>query len=182
MSQKVLIVDDEQTLRSALFRVFSRRNYDVITTCNIRETESFINSNSELQLAIVDVKLPDGDGLELIAKLRKKYSNIPVIVITGFSSIDVAVKAIKMGAFHFVTKPFNIEELVSITNKALSHKKLVIENTELKSQLKNRYRFNHIIGKSEPIQNVLTMIEKVADTNSTVLISGGKRNRQGTDC
>ena len=172
MSQKILIVDDEQTLRSALFRVFSRRNYNVITTCNIRESESFINSNSELQLAIVDVKLPDGDGLELVTKLRKKYFNLPVIVLTGFSSVNTAVRAIKMGAFHFVTKPFNIEELISITNKALSHKKLVVENNELKSQLKNKYRFNHIVGKSEPIRRVLAMIERVADTNSTVLISG----------
>ena len=172
MSQNILIVDDEQTLRSALFRVFSRRNYNVNTTCNIRESESFINSNSELQLAIIDVKLPDGNGLELIAKLRKKYFNIPVIVLTGLSGVDIAVKAIKMGAFHFITKPFNVEELISITNKALSHKKLVVENSKLKSQLKDRYRFSHIIGKSEPIQRVLAMIEKVADTNSTVLISG----------
>ena len=121
---------------------------------------------------MLTVKLPDGNGLELVSKIRKKYSNIPVIVLTGFASVDVAVKAIKMGAFHFITKPFNVEELISITNKALSHKKLVVENGELKIQLKNRYRFNHIIGKSDSIQNVLTMIEKVADTNSTVLISG----------
>ncbi len=172
MSQKVLIVDDEQALRSALFRVFSRRNYDVITTCSLRETESFVNSNSELHLAIVDMKLPDGNGLELITRLRKKYFNLPVIVLTGFASVDIAVKAIKMGAFHFITKPFNLEELVSITSKALSHKKLATENSELKSRLKNRYRFKNIIGKSEPIQNVLAMIEKVADTDSTVLISG----------
>ena len=173
MSQaKILVVDDEQTLRAALFRIFSRRNYQVITTGNIREAESVITTNSELELAIVDVKLPDGDGIELLSTLKQKYNNIPVIVLTGFASIDVAVKATKMGAFHFMTKPFNIEELVSIVEKALSHKKLVFENTELKSQLETKYQFDNIVGQSAPIRNVLGMIEKVADTDSTILISG----------
>lgn len=169
---KILVVDDEQTLRSALFRIFSRRNYQVITTGNIREAESVITSNSELELAIVDVKLPDGDGIELLSTLKQKYNNIPIIVLTGFASIDVAVKATRMGAFHFMTKPFNIEELVSIVDKALSHKKLVFENSELKSRLQSRYQFDNIIGKSLPIQNVLSMIEKVADTDSTILVTG----------
>ncbi len=169
---KILVVDDEQTLRAALFRIFSRRDYQVITTGNIREAESVITSNSELELAIVDVKLPDGDGIDLLATLKQKFNNIPVIVLTGFGSIDVAVKATKMGAFHFMTKPFNIEELVSIAEKALSHKKLVFENTELKSKLESKYRFDNIIGQSQPIKNVLNMIEKVADTDSTILVSG----------
>ncbi len=169
---KILIVDDEQTLRAALFRIFSRKNYNVITTGTIREAESVITTNSELELAIVDVKLPDGDGIELLTTLKQKYNNIPVIVLTGFASIDVAVKATKMGAFHFMTKPFNIEELVSIADKALSHKKLLSENSTLKNQLQNRYQFDNIIGKSQPILNVLNMIEKVADTDSTILITG----------
>ncbi len=173
MSQaKILVVDDEQTLRAALFRIFSRRNYQVITTGNIREAESVITANSELELAIVDVKLPDGDGIELLSTLKQKYNDIPVIVLTGFASIDVAVKATKKGAFHFMTKPFNIEELVSIAEKALSHKKLVFENSELKNQLQSKYRFDNIVGQSKPIQNVLTMIEKVADTDSTILVTG----------
>ncbi len=173
MSQaKILVVDDEQTLRAALFRIFSRRDYQVITTGNIKEAESVITTNSELELAIVDVRLPDGDGIDLLATLKQKYNNIPVIVLTGFASIDVAVKATKMGAFHFMTKPFNIEELVSIAEKALSHKKLVFENTELKSRLESKYRFDNIIGQSQPIRNVLNMIEKVADTDSTILVSG----------
>lgn len=169
---KILVVDDEQTLRAALFRIFSRRNYQVITTGNIREAESVITTNSELELAIVDVKLPDGDGIELLSTLKQKYNNIPVIVLTGFASIDVAVKATRLGAFHFMTKPFNIEELVSIVDKALSHKKLVFENTELKTQLESKYKFDNIIGKSAPIRNVLGMIEKVADTDSTILVTG----------
>jgi DNA-binding NtrC family response regulator len=173
MSQaKILVVDDEQTLRAALFRIFSRRNYQVITTGSIREAESVVTANSELELAIVDVKLPDGDGIELLSTLKQKYNNIPVIVLTGFASIDVAVKATKKGAFHFMTKPFNIEELVSIAEKALSHKKLIYENSELKNQLQSRYRFDNIVGQSKPIQSVLSMIEKVADTDSTILITG----------
>ncbi|MEM7647050.1 MAG: sigma 54-interacting transcriptional regulator, partial [Pseudomonadota bacterium] len=169
---KILVVDDEQTLRAALFRIFSRRNYQTITTCNIKEAESVITTNSEMELAIVDVKLPDGDGIDLISTLKQKYGDIPIIVLTGFASIDVAVKATKMGAFHFMTKPFNIEELVSIVDKALSHKKLVFENSELKSQLQSKYKFDNIVGNSHPIRNVLEMIEKVADTDSTILVTG----------
>ena len=169
---KILVVDDEQTLRSALFRIFSRRSYQVITTANINEAEKVITSNSDLELAIVDVKLPDGDGIDLLSTLRQKYNDIPVIVLTGFASIEVAVQATKMGAYHFMTKPFNIEELVSLAEKALSHKKLVSENSELKNQLQSRYKFNNIIGQSDGIQNVLSMVEKVADTDSTILVTG----------
>ena len=78
MSSKILVVDDEQTLRSALFRIFSRRNYQVITTANLNEAEKVITSNSDLELAIVDVKLPDGDGIDLITTLKQKYNDIPV--------------------------------------------------------------------------------------------------------
>jgi len=169
---KILVVDDEQTLRAAMFRIFSRKEYNVITTGNVREAESVITSNSELDLAIVDVKLPDGSGIDLLATLRQKYNNIPVIVLTGFASIDVAVKATKLGAFHFMTKPFNIEELISIVEKALSHKMLVSENSSLKNKLQSKYQFDNIIGKSGPIEAVLNMIEKVADTDSTILVTG----------
>lgn len=169
---KILVVDDEQTLRAAMFRIFSRKEYNVITTANLREAESVITSNSELDLAIVDVKLPDGNGIDLLATLRQKYNNIPVIVLTGFASIDVAVKATKLGAFHFMTKPFNIEELISIVEKALSHKMLVSENSNLKNKLQSKYQFDNIIGKSSPIEAVLNMIEKVADTDSTILVTG----------
>ena len=169
---KILVVDDEEVLRSALFRIFSRRNYQVITTSNFKEAESVIQSSSDLDLALVDIKLPDGTGLDLLSTLKKKYSDIPVVVLTGFGSIETAVKATKMGAYHFMTKPFNIEEVVCICEKALSHKKLIFENNKLKKQLKNQYHFEKIIGQSESIQNVLSMVEKVADTDSTILITG----------
>lgn len=169
---KILVVDDEQTLRAALFRIFSRRNYQVVTTCNLKEAETVITSHSDLELAIVDVKLPDGDGTDLLKTLKQKYGNIPIIVLTGFACIDVAVKATKMGAFHFMTKPFNIEELISIVDKALSHNKLISENSDLKTQLQNKYQFNNIIGNSLPIRKTLDMIEKVADTDSTILVTG----------
>jgi len=170
--QKILIVDDEQTLRSALFRIFSRRGYQVITTSSIAEAERVITTTSDLELALVDVKLPDGDGIDLISTLKQKYNDIPVVVLTGFASIEVAVQATKRGAYHFMTKPFNIEELVMLAEKALSHKMLVAENSVLKTQLQSKYRFDNIIGQSQGIQNVLSMVEKVSDTNSTILVTG----------
>jgi len=171
-SKKILIVDDESSIRSALFRIYSRRGYNPLTATSIKEAEEIIVSSSQLDLAIVDVHLADGNGLSLLMTLKQKYQSLPIIVLTGTASIETAVQATRLGAYHFMTKPFSIEELVNISEKAFSHNLLVEENTELRSQLKGKYQFENIIGQSSAIINVLKMVEKVADTDSTVLITG----------
>lgn len=173
MSQiKVLVVDDDQTLRSALFRIFSRKGFHVITTATAKEAEHVITMEPVIDLVLLDIKLPDGDGIDILKLVKQKYDGTPVLVLTGFGSVDLAVEATKLGAYHFMTKPFNIEELTLLTDKALSHTRLISENEKLKNQLYSKYRFDNIIGQSDSIRKVLSLIEKVADSDSTILITG----------
>jgi DNA-binding NtrC family response regulator len=171
-AQRILIVDDESSLRTALFRVLDRQGFHVITANCKREAEALAASDQPLDLALVDLRLPDGDGIELMSKIKAAHPNCQVIILTGHGSIEVAVRATQSGAFHFVTKPFNMDELLSIVSRALSHKTLQQENHQLRSALHTRYRFDNIIGTSEEIHRVLGMVERVADSDSTVLITG----------
>jgi DNA-binding NtrC family response regulator len=171
-AQRILIVDDESSLRTALFRVLDRQGFQVITANSKREAEALANSDQPLDLALVDLRLPDGDGIELMQKLKIAHPAIQVIILTGHGSIELAVRATQHGAFHFVTKPFNMEELLSIVTRALSHKTLQQENHQLRSALHRKYRFDNIIGNSDEIRSVLGMIERVADSDSTVLVTG----------
>lgn len=169
---RALVVDDESSLRTALFRILDRQGFQAVTANSKREAESLMSSETAFDLAMIDLRLPDGDGLELMTKLKSQHPQCQVIILTGHGSIELAVKATQMGAFHFVTKPFNMEELVSIIEKAISHKSLQVENQTLRSALSRRYRFENIIGNSEEIRHVLGMVERVADSDSTVLVSG----------
>ena len=150
---RVLILDDESTLRTALFRTLDRKGYSVVTSQTIEEAKSYCLPDKIFDLAIVDVNLPDGDGLEFMTHLKAIYPAIQVIVLTGFATIESAVKATQMGAYHFLTKPFSIEELLSVTEKALDHKNLQQENIKLRHELTSKYGFSNIIGESEGIKN-----------------------------
>ena len=171
-SPRVLILDDESTLRTALFRVLDRKGLSVITAHKIEEAKTLCQTESGIDLAIVDLSLPDGDGLEFMTYLKNLYPQAEVIILTGHGSIETAIKATQKGAFHFVTKPFNLEELLSVIDKALTHKKLQQENHQLRTELNKKYRFEQIIGQSDAIKFALNIVEKVADTDSTVLITG----------
>ena len=171
-TSRILIVDDESSLRTALFRILDRQGFQVITANCKKEAEALASTDQPLDLAIVDLRLPDGDGIELMQHLKIAHPNIQVIVMTGHGSIELAVRATQNGAFHFVTKPFNMEELLSIVSRALSHKTLQQENHQLRSALHKKYRFDNIVGSSEEIRKVLSMVERVADSDSTVLVTG----------
>ncbi len=169
---RVLILDDESTLRTALFRTFDRKGYSVVTSQSIEEAKSYCTVDKNFDLAIVDVSLPDGDGLEFMTYLKSIYPGIQVIVLTGFATIESAVKATQKGAYHFLTKPFSIEELLSVSEKALDHKHLQKENLQLRQELTSKYGFTNIIGESEGIKNCLSLVERVADSDSTILVTG----------
>lgn len=169
---RILIVDDESSLRTALFRALDRKGLKILTAQKIEEAKIISQGDQGLDLAIVDLNLPDGDGIELMSYLKKSFTSCEVIILTGHGSIESAVRATQNGAFHFITKPFNLEELLSIVDKALSHKKLQQENRQLRSELQRKRGFEQIIGTSEGIQNCLRLVEKVSDSDSTVLITG----------
>lgn len=171
-SSRALIVDDESTLRTALFRALDRKGISVLSANRIEEAKLICQGDQQLDLALVDLNLPDGDGLELMSFLKTQFPNCQVIILTGHGSIETAVKATQGGAFHFVTKPFNMDEVLLLVEKALTHKKLQQENQQLRSELSRKRQFDQIIGKSEEIQSVLRLVERVSDSDSTVLVTG----------
>lgn len=172
LSQRILIVDDEASLRTALFRALDRKGYQVITASTRKEAETISQSEKPVDLALVDLRLPDGDGLELMSQLKQQHKQVQVIILTGFGSIETAVEATRRGAFHFITKPFNLDEVLTLVDRALTQSRLEQENKQLKSALHKKYHFDNIVGQSEAITGVLELIERVSDSDSTVLIQG----------
>ncbi len=170
--QRILIVDDEASLRTALFRSLDRKGYQVITSATYKEAETISQTDKPVDLALVDLRLPDGDGIELMQKLRSLHANIQVIILTGHASIETAVEATRKGAFHFVTKPCNLDEILTLVERALSHSQLAKENLQLRTALHSKYQFENIVGQSEAIMEVLGLIERVAQSDSTVLVTG----------
>jgi len=171
-SPRILIVDDESSLRTALFRVLDRKGLSVVTANRADEAKLLCQGDQAIDLALVDLNLPDGDGIELMTHLKNIHPACEVIILTGHGTIESAIRATQKGAFHFITKPFNMEELLSLTEKALTHKKLQQENQQLRTELHKKYQFDQIIGKSEGINAVLSLVERVSDSDSTVLVTG----------
>ena len=169
---RILIVDDDTSLRTALFRALDRKSYQVITANCFKEALQLGNSDRSLDLVVADLRLPDGDGIELIQELRKTNPGCQFIVLTGFGSIEAAIRATKSGAEHFITKPFELDELLNLIERSLSHKRLENENHHLKAALHKKYRFDNIIGQSDAISRVLELVERVSQSDSTVLITG----------
>jgi DNA-binding NtrC family response regulator len=171
-SPRILIVDDESTLRTALFRVLDKKGYSVVTANRAEEAKLLSQGGNPIDLALVDMNLPDGDGIDFMIELKQMMPDCEVIILTGHGTIESAVRATQKGAFHFITKPFNMDELISLTEKALTHKKLQQENNQLRTELNKKYQFDQIVGQSEQIKNVLSLVERVADSDSTVLVTG----------
>jgi DNA-binding NtrC family response regulator len=171
-AHRILVVEDESILRTTLFRALSRIGYQVLTAATRTEAQTLAKSDAPLDLAFIDLRLPDGNGMDLMAELMLIYPKINVIIITGYGTIDLAVQATRKGAFHFVTKPFNVDEILSLAEKALLNEKSRSENSALDSALHKKYLFENIVGQSSEIINVLRIIEKVAESEATVLITG----------
>jgi DNA-binding NtrC family response regulator len=171
-SSRILIVDDESSIRVALFRALEKRGHQILTASSLTEAETLAGAEQSLDLLLVDVRLPDGNGMELMERIQKNHPHCQAIVLTGFGTIQDAVEATKRGAFHYITKPFNIDELLTLVDKALEHKNLQTENKILRSALQEKYKFDNIIGQSPEITAVFDLIERVADSDSTILITG----------
>src|SRR5262249_32323181 len=121
---------------------------------------------------LVDLRLGDKNGLDLLRKIKKVQPEAVCIIITGYGTIDSAIDAVKAGAYHYLTKPFRLENLGNLLRQALDSRRGKQENQILKRQVHSRYGTKNIIGVSEPMQEIYSLIEKVADTDSTVLILG----------
>ncbi|MBC7741692.1 MAG: sigma-54-dependent Fis family transcriptional regulator [Bdellovibrionaceae bacterium] len=169
---RVLILDDESTLRTALFRLLDRKGFQVVTAQRIDEARSFMSPDKPFDIAIIDMNLPDGNGLDFVSEIKSQSPTTQVVVLTGFATIDSAIQATQKGAYHFLTKPFNVEELMGLLDKALSHRNLELENKQLRNELGSKYQFDQIIGESEGIKSCLSLVERVANSDSTILVMG----------
>lgn len=169
---RILVVDDDASLRTALFRALDRRGFQVITASTMKEALQLGQSERHLDLILSDLKLPDGDGIDLIQELKQANEGCQFIVLTGFGTIEAAIRATKSGAEHFITKPFELDELLNLVDRTLSHKKLETENIQLRAALHKKYRFDNIVGQSDAVLRVLELIERVSQSDSTVLITG----------
>jgi DNA-binding NtrC family response regulator len=169
--ETILIIDDEKSLLDLLTVVFKKEGY-AVKSAQTAARGFEILAKEEADLVITDIKMPGADGMDILRYARENLPDLPVILITAYGSIAQAVEALKAGALDYVVKPFDVEELKIIVGRGLASRRLKQENILLKRDLKDRYSFEQMIGKSRPMQEIYILIEKVGSTDSTVLITG----------
>jgi two-component system response regulator PilR (NtrC family) len=169
--EKILIIDDEKSILDLLNVVFEKEGYLVKTSLSATRAVELIG-NEDIDMIISDIKMPKMSGMELLRYVRKNRPDIPIVMITAYGTIKQAVEALKAGAMDYIVKPFDVEELKIIVAQGLEKKRLKEENLFLKKELKEKYDFENMIGKSRVMQEIYNLIEKVAGTDSTVLITG----------
>jgi two-component system NtrC family response regulator len=167
----ILIVDDEPNYLIVISELLKEEGFETITAGNGRQAVQYVKS-TDLDMVITDMKMPGMDGFALLEEIKIINANLPVIMITAFGEVEKAVQAMQSGAFTYLTKPFNNDALVANINKAIEHYNLARENTRLRNEMQDRYKFSNIIGKNQVMQQIYNLIEKVAPTDATVLISG----------
>jgi two-component system, NtrC family, response regulator len=167
----ILVVDDEPNYQVVLSELLREEGFEVYTASSGDEALKLARE-TDLDLIITDIRMPGMSGLELLKTIKTLNRDLPVIMITAFGEVEKAVEAMQAGAFNYLTKPFNNDELVVSIRKAVEHYALVRENTRLRGEMQTRYGFASIIGKNKRMQQIYTLIEKVAPTPATVLISG----------
>jgi DNA-binding NtrC family response regulator len=172
MSQlHVLIVDDDPAVRDVLQEALMQEEYNVSTAEDGAAAIQAVKE-SVVHIVITDFQLPDIDGLAIIDRLAKFDAKIIPIMMTGFGTIETAVRAMKSGAFDFITKPFDLEAVAVVVRRAAEVLRLRQENHLLRKAVRDQYRLEQMIGASEPIQHVMEFVQKVADSDSTVMIQG----------
>jgi DNA-binding NtrC family response regulator len=171
MSARILIADDEDIVIRSCLRILEADEFQVEAVQDGREALRKIEENP-YDVMILDIMMPKMDGLEVLRRVKETHPNVDVIMITGLSQIDTAVQAMKLGAFDYISKPFEPDELKLVVQRALERRRLLQENLTLKSELSSKYRFENIIGLSPQMQAVYRLIAQCAPTSSTVLITG----------
>ena len=170
-SHRILIVDDDPDIRETMTTLLTVNEY-VVTA--VADGPSAIEevSREKYNIVITDLMLPQMDGIEIIKNIKNIDADVQCIIITGYATVTTAVDAIKAGAFDYVMKPFNGTEILMLIKRVLEFQRLKVENVQLRRHLEGRYSYENMIGVSEGIKKVCSLIEKVAETDSTILILG----------
>ncbi len=173
MEQKVsiLVVDDEEIVRESLSSWLEEDGYEVVTAENgARALERL--PERDWTLLLVDLKMPGMDGIQLMEEVRKVRPDLVILIMTAFATVDTAVNAMKKGAYDYLVKPFNPEDLSLSIRKIVEHQKLVQENVFLRKELKKQYRLHDMISKNDEMMGIFDMVRTIAKSSSTVLIQG----------
>lgn len=169
--EKILVVDDEQSLRDVLSIMLKRAGYAVTSAMDGEEAIELLNKEI-FDLVITDLRMPKIDGMEVLKAVKSASPETVVLIITAFASADSAVEAMKQGAYDYLTKPFQVDEVQLIIRNALEKRRLTTENMLLKREMASQSSFAQLVGQSEAMQKVFDVVRKVADSKSNVLICG----------
>ena len=167
----ILVVEDEELMRSILRQLLEDSDYDVVTSDSAESALAAFAEN-DVAATLTDIKMSGMDGLQLLDQIKNIDPNAMVIVMTAYSSVDSAVAALRKGAYDYVTKPFVNEDLLQTIKNAIKQRELFRENRALRRELSRQYAFSEIVGKSDSLQRIFSLVQKVADTNANILIQG----------
>ena len=168
---RILVIDDEEAIRDSLETVLELERFRADTAADGASGLSALASHN-YDLVVLDLMLPDMSGMDVLERIREADPIIPVLLLTAYGTVENAVQAIRLGADDFLTKPWNNDKLILAIEQTIARRRLETENARLKRELRERYSFSNIVGKSEPMQEVFRLVGQVAPSRSTVLISG----------
>jgi len=171
MTARILIVDDEEIIRESLYYILEKEGHEVETAKDGLEALQKIEKQP-FDIVITDLEMPEVKGIELLEKVQQLTPEAFVLIITAYASIETAVAALRKGASDYIIKPLEFDDILFRINRLLEHRKLERENKLLRQELHHTYDFEQIIGKSPAMKNIFSMVEKVAKTGGTVLITG----------
>ena len=171
MKFTILIIDDEENIRNGLEANFQLEDYNVKSASNGKDGLELIKKG-DIDLVITDLRMDGVSGEEVVRHVATETPGIPVIVLTGHGSIDAAVQAMKLGAYDFLTKPLNLDQLNLIVKRALENRELSLKHSILKNELEQGASFDKMIGKSAEMQKLYQLVKKVAPSKASVLITG----------
>ncbi|MBN2738573.1 MAG: sigma-54-dependent Fis family transcriptional regulator [Spirochaetales bacterium] len=171
MKFTILVVDDEKNIREGLGKILELDDYSVFLAEDGAEALTILHAE-EIDLVVTDLKMPKFSGEKLLNRVNSDFPTVPVIILTGHGSIETAVNAMRDGAYDFLTKPVNIERFSLLVKRALSNRELVLQHRALQEELEKKRQFPEIIGKSEGMKKVFEVINQVAPTKASVLITG----------
>jgi len=172
-NNKIMIhlIDDEPIIHDVLGQLLQSEGYQVEISASGEEALSKL-PHQKFDLTLLDLLMPGMDGLEVLREIKRLEPEAVVIIITAYASVESALTAMKIGAYDYIQKPFKNDELLMTVSRALEHRRLQLENIRLQDELKRKFSFENIIGKSQPMQNVFELIKAAAPTRSTLLIQG----------
>ena len=169
---RILVVDDDQSSRELLARILTTAGHRVTALSDGREAVAALDTGEPPDLVVSDIRMAEMDGLQVIDAFRDRAPDTPVILVTAFGNIDGAVEAIRRGAADYLSKPYDVDAIQIVVARALQHRALAMENRALRRGLRDRYRLDNVVGRSEAMLQVYKTAARVASTDATVLIQG----------